>query len=254
MKKTTLHNLSSEVRHCNPESPFESALELYRDSKVNVHYAPFEHINRKAKIVLCGITPGKTQAIEALSIAKTHLISGSSIELAQEKAKAAASFKGLRDRLVEMLDLVGLNMRLGIDSSADLFGAKSDIVHYTSALRYPVTRDNGDNYNGAPKLESIDYLVSMLDTYLAEEIRAVGPDCLWLPLGKQADEALRYMVKTGHLKDAQLLSGLPHPSGSNQERIKYFLGKKAKAELSRKVNPDKMDANKAALIAKVRAA
>ncbi|MDP1740934.1 MAG: hypothetical protein Q8L50_07565 [Polaromonas sp.] len=42
---------------------------------------------------------------------------------------------------------------------------------------------------------------------------------------------------------------LPHPSLANSERIAYFMGGKARAALSAKTNPVKLDATKSALIA-----
>lgn len=45
----------------------------------------------------------------------------------------------------------------------------------------------------------------------------------------------------------QVLTGLPHPSGANAERIQYFLGRKAAAALSTKTDPSKLDAARQAL-------
>jgi hypothetical protein len=39
----------------------------------------------------------------------------------------------------------------------------------------------------------------------------------------------------------RVLEGLPHPSGSNAERIAYFLGRKNRGALSSKTNPEKLD-------------
>ena len=35
-----------------------------------------------------------------------------------------------------------------------------------------------------------------------------------------------WLVYQGLMPAAQMLSGLPHPSGANSERIQYFLGRK----------------------------
>ncbi|MEZ9864720.1 hypothetical protein AB4353_16220 [Vibrio breoganii] len=247
MDKITLKDYVNEIKTCTLGEPWSPQLRLHEDRKVSVFYSPFEYINRKAKIAICGITPGKTQAIAANRIANSHLISGSTIELAAESAKSAASFKGFRKPLAAMMDEVGLNTRLGIESCGDLFEGKSELVHYTSALRYPTILANGNNYNGTPRVTSVQYLREMLDTYLAEEIEVLGPDCLWLPLGAGASQACEYMVDRGVLKREQLLVGLPHPSGANAERVAYFLGNKPKDQLSIKVNPDKLDAAKAKL-------
>ncbi len=254
MEKNNLTQYTYEVTHCNPAKPWDVSLEMFKDDRLSVYYAPFEHINKKAKVVLCGITPGATQATESLSIAKSGVVAGSSIPDVQAKAKQAASFKGFRKPLSEMLDVVGLNKKLGIDSCDQLFTTHAGLVHYTSALRYPVVQADGKGYNGTPKAHKHPYLRGMLHEYLAAEIKELGTDCLWIPLGPAVNEALEYLVSEGILRAEQLISGLPHPSGANAERIAYFLGNKAKSDLSIKTNPEKLDSAKASLITKIKAA
>jgi len=48
-----------------------------------------------------------------------------------------------------------------------------------------------------------------------------------------------------------VLSGLPHPSGANAERIAFFLGRKPKEALSTKVRPEQVIAARTELKAKV---
>ena len=64
---------------------------------------------------------------------------------------------------------------------------------------------------------------------------------LWLPLGPKPTEALRHLVSRGVLPAARVLEGIPHPSGANAERIKFFLGQKLRADLSSKTRPDLID-------------
>ncbi|MEG3754153.1 hypothetical protein [Psychromonas arctica] len=254
MENKTLKNFTQSIVKCAHKSPWDPSLKMYSDNKLSVYYSPFEHINTRAKIVICGITPGKTQSSEAIAIAQHGLNTGLDFTTIQKRAKQAASFKGFRKPLSSMLDLVGLNKKLNIDSCHDLFSDCSYLVHYTSAVRYPVVLSNGNNYNGTPRVSKHPFLVSMLDTYLAEEVHTLGEDCLWLPLGKAATEALEYLVSTGVLNSKQLLSGLPHPSGANAERIAYFLGNKPKEKLSVKVNPDTLDSAKSSLVRRIKAA
>jgi hypothetical protein len=55
-------------------------------------------------------------------------------------------------------------------------------------------------------------------------------------------DALAWLSTQGVLDPSRVLSGLPHPSGANAERIAYFLGRKSRASLSAKTDPDKLDA------------
>lgn len=76
-----------------------------------------------------------------------------------------------------MLDHIGVHTLLDIDSCARLFDTHRHLVHYTSALRYPVFVD-GLNYSGSPAMLSRSSLRRQVETHLAEEIRVLGPQCL----------------------------------------------------------------------------
>ena len=60
-----------------------------------------------------------------------------------------------------------------------------------------------------------------------------------------------WLVYQGLMPAAQMLSGLPHPSGANSERIQYFLGRKDASVLSTKTNPGKLDATREQLVTAV---
>jgi hypothetical protein len=207
---------------------------------LSVTYAPFDHVNPDARVVLVGITPGRQQAVQALLEARRHLMSGRALEDVAKAAKETASFAGpMRTSLVDMLDHIGLQRWLGIGSTAELFGRRADLVHYTSALRYPVYL-NGDNYSGSPNMIRQPLLRRSIETYLAAEVRAL-PRAVWIPLGPAPASALALLAAEGHLDPRQILDGLPHPSGANGERIAYFLGRKSRDTLSAKTNAEKLD-------------
>jgi hypothetical protein len=96
-------------------------------------------------------------------------------------AKAFASFSGpLRNNLVAMLDFIGLNSWLGLQSCATLWLGDNYLVHFTSALRFPVFVD-GQNYSGQPSITSTP-LRRFLAECLSEEasmlscrVGAIGP-------------------------------------------------------------------------------
>lgn len=239
---TTKHNFSNGL-------PAE--LLLSSEGKLQTFYAPFDHINTDARIVLCGITPGLQQASRALDEACRQLRQGASVEQAREAAKATASFAGpMRNKLVNMLDHVGVQTLLGIDSCARLFDTHRHLVHYTSALRYPVFID-GQNYSGGPAILSRSSLRHQVETHLVEEIRALGTKCLYVPLGPKVTDVFLHLQAKGLLNAEQLLDGLPHPSGANGERISYFLGRKPRDELSPLTNPTMLDNAKSKILDKL---
>lgn len=194
-------------------------------------YAPFEHVEVGARLVIVGITPGETQAENALAAARAGLRRGDSIEIASRKAKVAASFSGaMRTNLCRMLDAAGAAAWLGIRTSEEIFSSASSLVHFTSALRNPVFI-NRANYNGTPDILRTPQLTQTVETALAEEARAL-PDAMWLPLWDVPNAALCRLVTLGHLSSDRLLPPMPHPSGGNGENIAWFIGQNRKSEFS----------------------
>lgn len=210
-------------------------LTLAVDGPLRVAYAPFEHIARDARLVVVGITPGRTQAVAAIRAAQTALAGERTMADTLRSAKLTASFSGaMRSNLVAMLDGIGVARHLGLRSAAELFTPGGELVHLTSALRYPVFKD-GANYNGTPDMIRTPILRRMIETHLAEEARML-PDALWLPLGPKAGQALRHLTEMGLLDSARVLEGLPHPSGANGERVAVFMGRKVPEAASRQTN------------------
>jgi hypothetical protein len=218
---------------------------------LTVAYAPFDHINLGADVVLVGLTPGRYQMAAALREARRLLRSGASVAGAAAGAKVHASFSGpMRSNLVAMLDRVGLAAHLGLDSTAALWGAAADRVHFTSALRYPVFV-NGANYSGNPDLLRVPLLRDHLARWFGEELAAL-PCAIIVPLGPKVAAAVEAAAATQGFDRERVLSGLPHPSGANAERIAFFLDRKSRTALSAKVAPDAILARREAIIARVR--
>jgi len=221
-----------------------------RAGDVVISYAPFEHIQRTARVVIVGITPGEQQARNALIAARKHLLGGSGPTSALAAAKVFASFSGsMRSNLVAMLDHIGLNRWLGVETSASLWTTDQELVHFTSALRCPVFVD-GKNYSGQPSMLTTPILFNLLNTGLREEATALNR-AAWIPLGPKALVAVDWLVQQGIVPRVQVLSGVPHPSGANAERIAYFLGRKRREALSAKTDPVVLDTSRERLIAQV---
>lgn len=222
-------------------SSLDAKLRLAQNGKVEVCYAPFEYINKDARIVIVGITPGRTQMVNALREARRQLALGADATTALRAAKQTGAFSGtMRPNLVGLLDCVGVNRWLGLNSCDELFGKAAHLVQTTSVLRNPVFID-GENYNGTPAMTRHPLLRDMLVRHFGEDVRSL-PKALYVPLGDKVAEALHFLADEGALDRARILDGLPHPSGANAERIAYFLGRKERGALSAKTNADKLDA------------
>lgn len=217
---------------------------------VKMVYAPFDHVNASARVVIVGLTPGKQQAVSALKAAHSSLRSGASHPIAAQQAKVFASFSGpMRTNLVRMLDHIGVHKLLGISTTATLWDQDERLIHFTSALRYPVFVD-GENWSGAPDMLRTGPMREWLETYTGPELAALS-DAILVPLGPKVTAALEHLARTGLISGDRILDGLPHPSGANAERIAYFLGSKPSALLSPKTHAAALDASRVALMQRV---
>lgn len=230
-------------------SLFEKLL-LAQERNLEVCYAPFEHVNPAARVVIVGITPGKTQMLNAVKEARRQLDMGATAFEVLKAAKQTGAFSGtMRPNLVGLLDSIGLNRWLGIASCNALFGSANHLVQTASVLRNPVFV-RGENYNGMPNMTKHPLLQKQLMSQFGDDIKA-WPQAVFVPLGDKVAEALEYLAGCGLLDRNRILDGLPHPSGANAERIAYFLGKKNRDALSSKTNPEKLDKAKSIMISRV---
>lgn len=247
-----LRDITSIDLQAEIEAPkrFQMASSTVGSRNIQIAYAPFDHVVPSARLVIVGLTPGRQQMRNALLEAHRLLRLGASAEQTMIDAKVFASFSGpMRTNLVNMLDFIGVPQALEISSTASLWNEDAPLTHFTSALRYPVFVD-GKNYSGAPSILATPVLRDQLMTWLAEEMTML-PKALYVPLGPAVSEAVEYVATQQGLPATQILSGLPHPSGANAERIAFFLGRKRREDLSTKVEPDRLLRARAVLREKI---
>ncbi|WP_218397433.1 hypothetical protein [Alteromonas lipotrueae] len=229
-------------------SPFCEELHIESRGDIDVYFSPFEHVNKQAKVVLVGISPGATQANIANLKASALIKTGESMDTISEKAKQTGAFSGaIRNNLIRLLDYIGINSKLDIDSCGTLFTENNHLLHSTSVFRYP-TLQAGKPISSAKKGLSDPLLKQMVDNCLADEVRQLPQSAFYLPMGQGVDKILLALCDRGLLNRNQLLIGLPHPSGANAERVAYFLGEKARDKLSDKTNADTIDDAKRQLL------
>lgn len=240
MKTTLFTQFSSAIRDFDGtvDAP---ALQLAASGSLAAYYAPFDAVNPEARVVLVGITPGRTQAGNALAEARKQLANGVSHADALSQAKRVGAFSGaMRTNLTALLDHIGLPRWLGLTSCDELFVNAAHLLQSASVLPFPVFV-NGGNYNGTPNPLRTPMLRQMVLEHFVPMAHAL-PEAVFVPLGPVPTRVLQWLVSQNHLNGRQLLLGLPHPSGANAERIHYFLGKKEATNLSAKTDPVKLDA------------
>lgn len=247
---STLQNLSlssdSTLKDLEP-------LRIAKNGDVEVYYSPFDYVNISAKIVLVGITPGKTQLLNALLSINRCFQQGYTPEEALKIAKKEGAFSGkLRENLVKLLDCIGINKKLNIISASSLFDEDSHLIHTTSILRQPVFVKGKDYSGSTPDMLKHPLMQEQIELYLKEEIRQL-PNAIYIPLGNKVAKVFEALVKEGLLNEKQVLAGLPHPSGANSGRIAYFLGNKSKDSIlpSSTTKPEILDSAKQEILKKL---
>jgi hypothetical protein len=240
--------LSGEIR--SPTALLMEA-DITRHGRLDIAYAPFDHVNTSAKIVIVGITPGRTQMEAALNAARSGYLMRLSEEKILERAKVHGSFSGdMRPDLVALLDFIGFPRVLGISSCDELWSRAAHLVHFTSALRYP-TFLAGENYNGTPPVARNAMLKRHADRWFGEEARILR-DSVFVLLGGKVEAAVLPVLRANDVPEGRIISGFLHPSGANRERVRYFLGTLGK-EPSVKVDRMKTDRNREEILSKVAA-
>ena len=205
-----------------PEHLCTSDFRLYSDAKLEMFYAPFDAVNRSAKVAIVGITPGFQQMEVAFRVARAALNDTASVTDACNQAKAQASFAGtMRLNLISMFADIGLHDALGISDARMLFYSCRSLLHTTSAIRYPVFV-RGANYTGYnPRPMRHPVLRDIIFEVLAPELAEVS-DALIIPLGKAVDDCLSDLITSGVVSCDRCLVGFPHPSSVNGHKKRQF--------------------------------
>lgn len=211
-------------------SPPESSLSLWQlpDKKLTCFYAPFEHVNTEAKLILVGITPGRTQMNRSINSLNQALSNGEDLEQALKSVKQTASLSGtMRPRLVEMLNRLGYAKKLEIACCSSLWAENNDLVHFCSVLKYPIFV-NGKDYCGQPNLFNVPNLQALLFDQFVKDMQSINPNASIVPLGEMVADVLTQLTLAGHIThglprfEDQVVSP-PHPSGANAESITLIL-------------------------------
>ena len=189
---------------------------LGREAPLEVYYAPLHGITANARVVIVGLTPGKSQMLKAFQAARTLLSEGWRPPRIFDEIRRRMAFAGpMRTNLIAMLDKIGVAERLDLPTTAALFDDASEYLHSTSALRYPVLK-NGRNYSGSPNIDNSRFL---------------SDNALVVPLGRAVERALAHLDLDC---SRRTLWGFPHPSGGNGHRVAQF--KSEYAQLRRAVS------------------
>lgn len=198
---------------------------IQKSQGLSMYYAPHnEFVNKKAIIIIVGITPGWNQMKMAFEQVMQDIKLHLPVTDILKNAKQTASFSGtMRTNLIHMLDQCGLPQAISIRSTKTLFDKNRHLLHTTSVIKYPVFYKN-KNYTGhQPKI----HLSKLLSYYAYEvfpkELQTIHGPALVIPLGKAVDDVISYLGAQNKLTSKHTyLVNFPHPSGANGYRMKQF--------------------------------
>jgi hypothetical protein len=199
---------------------------LDHDDRLAIYYAPVDWLSPTARLAIVGITPGKNTMVVAYQTAADCLAAGYTPAPALRQVKSAAPFSGFRVQLVQWLDYLRVHRHLGLSGSGALWAPEGrKYLHSTSAVRYPVLK-HGTNYSGRdPELSRHPILRRYVLDLLATELAKI-PEALIVPLGGAAQCATTLLVDERALDPRRCLSGFPHPSGANGNRMRQWAANK----------------------------
>lgn len=225
---------AEEIRALPDAGPSDIELErfsLYQDERTRICYAPFDHVNTVAKVIVLGITPGRNSTVNAFRAATAALRAGETHEKALRAAKEAGSFSNMRSRIAEMLDGIGLHTALAVASCGEIFSSRYDLLHPTSVMRYPVFTWNRSkktwiNYTGySPRLHEWEQARTYIESLLKSELQQLDA-ALIVPCGEAVTAVLRCMCQKCWIDDRRCLFGFPHASGANGHMQEFYQARK----------------------------
>lgn len=221
--------------------PQSASLRMHRNGDLVVYYAPLEWANLSAKLVLVDTTPSKVQADIALTEAQRALAEGFPVPEVLRRANRAAAFAGgARQRVISLLDHIGVHHWLRLRKCEDLFGEAAGLLQVTSLFQFPVF-NKGENFRAGFHPERDPMLRLQMRDHFGKMTKAM-PEAVFIPVGAGASRGVEWLTKEGFLNTERVLHGLPHPRKETGERTAYFLGEKRRTELTRETNADKVDA------------
>jgi hypothetical protein len=223
------HPVLLELAERGAEDVLDEELLLYRDAEIETFFAPFDHLNGAASLVLIGITPGATQMRNTIrTLPSEPHARKESLDATRWRAQRAGSFSGqMRARLAWLLDELGVPARLEAESASALL-ENGSLVRTTSCVRYPTFRLVGQrNWNGTkPGLLQHPETRAYVFEVLAVELAAL-PGALVMPLGQHAGEALDLLIGAGLVEANRCCIGTPHPSPANAGMVQQFAERRA---------------------------
>ena len=186
------------------------------DERIVFEPTGFNYVNPKAEVVIVGITPGNSQ------------LDGSREDKTPREIKRKFAFAGnMRPNLVNMLDYIGVNKLLSIETCKSLWEDDFDRVEMTSLLKeatYVLKKDGTkDMFRHTEKIAKSEKLTRMLEEGFVKDCNSYNNAVLFVACGPGVYDVLKRLQEEKKIKGHVV--GIAHPSGANTGRIQCYLGK-----------------------------
>ena len=193
------------------------------DEKIIFEPTEFDYVNPMAQVVIVGITPGNSQ----LDCSREGM---SSKEIKRKYAFAGS----MRPNLINLLDYIGVNSFLEIETCKSLWQEDFDKVDMTSLLveaTYELKK-NGEKemFRHAEKIVKSEKLTKMLEDGFLRNCSKYGSKVLFVACGPGVYDILTKLQTEKRIYGTVV--GIAHPSGANTGRIQCYLGKAKAKDLS----------------------
>ena len=184
------------------------------DEKIIFEPTGFEYQNTKAKVVIVGITPGNSQ------------LKGDREGLDLREIKRKNAFAGsMRPNLVNMLDYIGVNRLLGIESCRSLWEEDFDKVDMTSLLKKATYKIRGSRKEMFKDTKDIDRILELRNEFeegFVKDCEQYNNARLFVACGQGVYDELMKLKERGVITAPVV--AIAHPSGNNGVRVLYYMG------------------------------
>lgn len=184
------------------------------DEKIVFESTEFDYVNPKAEVVIVGITPGNSQ------------LDGSREGLTPREIKRKFAFAGrMRPNLVNMLDFIGVNRLLGIESCSTLWEEDFDKVDMTSLLKdatYIVGKSRRMMFKDTEMIAKSKVLTDKYENGFVKDCLQYKRARLFVACGQGVYDELMKLKERGVITAPVV--AIAHPSGNNGVRVLYYMG------------------------------
>lgn len=233
---SNFHKFAAHLSQLGEAGVGNSIFTLGTEFRYQLQYIPFEHVNRDARIVVVGITPGMNQLRLAYESAKVGLNANWGTEKTLKYIKQQGAFGGsaMRPNLLKMLRHFDFGRLLGIDDVTSLWGSNSQLLHTTSVVPHAAFRAGKMFAGSFDEVMRSRLLRECFEESFLPTVAELSPDAMYVGLGPCPLDALKWCADHGLIKRSQLLGAFCHPSSSGGSMVPYFLREVAKSDLKPK--------------------